>query len=213
MEYTSRYDFALKELDLLGELEGYCSVFNNVDRQGDKILKGAFKDTLEETGGKFPLLMGHDTGRICGFATGAKEDAHGLKVRGQLAIDADDGRNCYAIARLAQQLGTPLKMSFGYQIRENGSHFEGNTRVLTAVNIWEASVVAIPANPRAQITSVKESLQDPRMLALLLMETAGFPLEDANYIANHGFDAYKARQATGGGFATVIEAARKLYKN
>jgi HK97 family phage prohead protease len=158
MEYTGGFPFNVKALDAMGEIEGYASTFGKEpDRQGDAVRRGAFLPSLEETKGKFPLLMGHDTGRICGFATGAEDDSHGLLIRGQLALDSDEGRNCYAIARLAHQLKTPLKMSIGYMIREGGSEWDkgGRVRTLTAIDLLEVSFVAVPANPRAQVTGVK----------------------------------------------------------
>lgn len=160
MDYLGGFQFNIKELDAMGEIEGYASTFGKIpDRQGDVVKRGAFAQTIQETNGKgnFPLLMGHDTGRIAGFATGAEEDSHGLKIRGQLALDADEGRNCYAIARLAHQLKTPLKMSIGYMIREGGSEWDklGRIRTLTAIDLLEVSFVAVPANPRAEVTGVK----------------------------------------------------------
>lgn len=160
MEYLQG-NFAVKELDAMGEIEGYASTFRNVDRQGDRVAKGAFTDTIAETGGKFPLLMGHNTGRIIGFATGAEEDNHGLKMRGQLTLDADEGRNAYAIAKHAHTLKQPLKLSIGYMIRENGSTWDeaGRIRTLKAIDLLEVSFVAIPANPRAELTAVKDISQ------------------------------------------------------
>jgi HK97 family phage prohead protease len=150
------------------------------------VARGAFLPSIEETGGKFPLLMGHDTGRICGFATGAKEDAHGLKISGQLALDADEGRNCYAIAKLAHSLGTPLKMSIGYMIREGGSKWDerGRVRTLTAIDLLEVSFVAVPANPRAEVTGVKSEGMTIREFEKFLRDSGHFSKDKACAVAS-----------------------------
>jgi phage head maturation protease len=48
-----------KEVSEDGQFDGHAAVFGNVDLQGDKIKRGAFTRTLAETGGKWPVLMGH----------------------------------------------------------------------------------------------------------------------------------------------------------
>jgi Escherichia/Staphylococcus phage prohead protease len=188
MDYLSGFSFAIKELDAMGEIEGYASTFGKTpDRQGDVVKRGAFAQSIEETKGKFPLLMGHDTGRIAGFATGAEEDGHGLKIRGQLALDADEGRNAYAIARLAHQLNTPLKMSIGYMIREGGSEWDkaGRIRTLTAIDLLEVSFVAVPANPRAMVTGVKGEGMTTREFETFLRDSGHFSKDKACTIASH----------------------------
>ncbi len=188
MDYLGGFPFNIKELDAMGEIEGYASTFGKIpDRQGDVVKRGAFAQSLEETKGRFPLLMGHDTGRICGFATGAEEDSHGLKIRGQLALDADEGRNAYAIARLAHQLNTPLKMSIGYMIREGGSEWDKNGRIrtLTSIDLLETSFVAVPANPRAMVTGVKSDGMTTREFEKFLRDSGHFSKDRACAIASH----------------------------
>ena len=44
----------------VGRFEGYLSVFGNEDRYGDIVEPGAFTRTIEQNGGRFPLLWFHD---------------------------------------------------------------------------------------------------------------------------------------------------------
>lgn len=190
MEYLQG-NFAVKELDSMGEIEGYGSTFRNVDRQGDRVAQGAFGPTLEETKGKFPLLMGHDTRRIIGFATHAEEDRHGLLIRGQLTLDADEGRNAYAVAKHAHQLKQPLSLSIGYMIREGGATWDeaGKIRTLKAIDLLEVSFVAIPANPQAMLTSVKDCSEWSKRDLERHLRDVGYSEAAAKRILAAGFDA------------------------
>jgi len=192
MEYLSGVDFAIKELDALGEIEGYASTFGKKpDRQGDCIAKGAFAESLLETKGRFPLLMGHDTHRIIGFATGAEEDSHGLKIHGQLTLDADEGRNAYAIARHAHSLKQNLKLSIGYMVRENGSAWDeaGRIRTLKSIDLMEVSFVAIPANPQAMLTGIKQCAEWTKRDLEKHLRDVGYSEAAAKCIVAAGYDA------------------------
>jgi hypothetical protein len=172
--------FDLKEIDSDdGSFSGHAAVFGNVDLQGDRIRRGAFADSIAESSGRWPILMGHITSRIVGFSTGATEDAHGLFVTGEFTPDSDEGRNAYAIARHAARLKQPLGLSIGYSIREGGADLNSETGVrnLTALTVHEFSVAAVPANPRARIARVK-GLESVRQVEGLLRE-AGFTGDEA----------------------------------
>jgi uncharacterized protein len=150
--------FALKQVTETGQFEGHAAVFGNVDLQGDKIKRGAFAETIAESAGKWPVLMGHNTGRVVGFSTAAEEDTKGLRVAGEFTLASDEGRNAYATAKHAAGLGQKFGLSIGYGIREGGADFDPETGVRTLKNltVYEFSLAAIPANPRARIAHVKE---------------------------------------------------------
>ena len=196
MEYLGGIDFAVKELDVMGEFEGYASTFKNIDRQGDRVMPQAFTETLSESKGRVPILMGHDTGRIVGFGLSADQDDHGLKVWGQFTIEADEGRNAYALARHAQKVKQPLKMSIGYGVRDGGAKRDEKTgvRTLTAIDLYEYSLVAVPANPRASVTAVKENVEQwsKRDLEKHLRDV-GYSEAAAKCIVAAGYDALSAK--------------------
>ena len=156
MEYLD-CGFELKSVEESGVFEGYASTFGNMDLQHDIVMPGAFSATLASNKGKVPILMAHQTARIVGFGIDAEEDAKGLKVRGQFALDADDGRNAYAITKAAAANGSKLGLSIGYGVRKNGAEWdeEQNVRKLKAVDLYEYSIAAVPANPRARVSRVK----------------------------------------------------------
>jgi len=172
--------FHLKEIDAQdGSFSGHAAVFGNIDLQNDRIRRGAFADSIAESGGRWPILMGHITSRIVGFSTGADEDAHGLYVTGEFTLDSDEGKNAYATARHAARLKQPLGLSIGYSIRDGGADLnsESGVRNLTALTVHEFSLAAVPANPRARIARVK-GLESVRQVEGLLRE-AGFTGDEA----------------------------------
>ncbi len=174
--------FQIKELDENGTFEGHAAVFNNIDLQGDRIKRGAFADTIAESGGRWPILMGHLASRIVGFSTGAEEDSKGLRVRGEFTMDADEGRNAYATARHAARVKQPLGLSIGYMVAKDGSKFDADSgiRTLSALNVLEFSLAAVPANPRARIDRIK-GLENIRQVEATLKE-AGFTGDEARII-------------------------------
>jgi uncharacterized protein len=157
LEHTKLFDCEYKSAAEPGQFEAYVSTFGNKDRQDDIVERGAFADTLKETGGSVPILMGHITSRIVGFGISAEENERGLKVLGEFTLESDEGRNAYAIAQHAAKLGHKLGLSIGYRVRKDGAEFDEarGVRRLKSVDLYEYSIAAVPANPRATMTRVK----------------------------------------------------------
>jgi HK97 family phage prohead protease len=149
-----------------GEVEGYAATFGNVDLQGDMILKGAFKRTLDHWAsakGRIPLVDGHmaaDTERLLGSVASAKEDAVGLRFRAvfsevQRAQDARrkaiEGHLTGVSIGWLPDPGVPDAITF-----QEGS--QGIVRVLKAIRLLEISLTPIPANPEATLTAAKTAI-------------------------------------------------------
>lgn len=141
-----------------GEFKGYASVFGNVDSYGDIVEPGAFKRTLEEwkaTGDTIPVLWGHDMfdpfSNIGGLLS-AEEDDHGLLVHGSL--DVTDNPKAAQVYRLMKGRRT-RKMSFAYAVRDEKQDDAGNH--LNDLDLFEVSVVQVPANQEAEILDVKRA--------------------------------------------------------
>lgn len=197
MEYLD-CRFELKSVeDERGIFEGWASAFGNLDLQGDVVLPGAFAATLASNKGKVPILMAHQTARIVGFGLDAEEDDKGLKVRGQFALDADDGRNAYAITKAASAAGSKLGLSIGYGVRKNGAEWdeEQNVRKLKAVDLYEYSIAAVPANLRARVSRVKAdwTIRDFEEH----LREAGLSKEAAKRFVARGYSALEDRRDAG----------------
>lgn len=160
----------LKEIDLepgetpddAGVFEGYAAVFNNVDSYGDVIRPGAFAKTIadfEQRDRVIPVLYGHDFNdpfSNIGAVEHVEEDSHGLKIRARLDIDQPKAAQVY---RLMKQRRLN-EMSFAFRV-VNGAFIEMDSEEVYEIrelNLFEVSVVPIGANPKAEVTSVKNSV-------------------------------------------------------
>jgi HK97 family phage prohead protease len=187
-QFTCSFEF--KELTENGQFDGHAAVFGNVDLQGDRIKRGAFARTLEATRGRWPILMGHLMSRVVGFSLGAEEDSKGLAVTGEFTMDSDEGRNAYATARHAARVKSPLGLSIGYGIGKDGAKFnsESGVRDLTDLDVYEFSLAAVPANPRARMGRVKA--EDARIKADDLLSAP--QIEEV--LREAGFSRHEARR-------------------
>lgn len=155
---------ALDIADEGGIVEGYAATFDREpDSYGDVIAPGAFAETVESWNAKMaegiyvPLLYGHNTsdpeyniGRI----TEIREDERGLWVHGEL--DAENEKGQY-VRKLARE-GRLYQFSFAYAVRDYGeAELDDGRRVneLRDLDLYEVSLVQIPANQHAVITGIK----------------------------------------------------------
>ncbi len=146
-----------------GIVEGYAATFDRIpDSYGDVIKAGAFADTLkawEESGKPIPLLYGHSTEDPeynIGKVVEAHEDERGLFVRCE--FDADNEKAQY-VRKLVQE-GRLYQFSFAYQVIDAGTvelDGGGEAYELRKLDLFEVSVVQVPANQRAVVTGVKSA--------------------------------------------------------
>lgn len=154
---TRSFDIKVKAADLEeGVISGYASVFGNVDSYGDIVVRGAFSRflaDLQASGKTIPVFYGHnmeDPKANIGRALELREDEHGLWFRAQLDLSGDTyGRVVY------EQLkdGRLDSMSFGFSVIDSKATDAGYE--LRELELYEISVVPIPANKEALITEVK----------------------------------------------------------
>lgn len=147
------FDFDLKEITSEGVIEGYAAVFNNVDFGGDKIIPGAFADTIKRTGGKIPILSDHQV--HIGWGMEAAEDSKGLMVKGKLDLNVQAARERYSLAKTGHDLGAKMGMSIGYSARKPA--WENDVRILSKIDLHEYSIVSFPMNEKARVTALKQA--------------------------------------------------------
>lgn len=145
-----------------GTVEGYASTFDREpDSYGDVVAPGAFAESLErwrETGKPIPLLYGHNTGDPecnIGQIVEASEDARGLHVVGE--FDGGSPKAQY-VRRLVQE-GRLWQFSFAYDVRDAGEVEIDGRRCceLRKIDIFEVSLVKVPANRHAEVTDIKSA--------------------------------------------------------
>lgn len=166
-----------------GEIAGVAVAFGNVDALGDIVMPGAFLASLADhkAAGTAPaMLWSHAQSEPIGRWLEVRETARGLEVRGKLS-DVPRGRDARTLA-----LDGALGLSIGYIARDFDYDAAGH-RLLRAVDLAEISLVAIPANKRAKITSIKSALEyTPRDLESILRD-AGVPKAMAKGVVAVGF--------------------------
>lgn len=147
-----------------GEFLGYASVFGNKDSYGDVVVKGAFADTLgvwAKSGNTLPVLWGHDMAdpfANIGAVIEAKEDDHGLLVKGRLDLENPKAKQVYRLIKGRRV----SQMSFAYDVEE-GSFIEKKDDAghddsyyeLRKLKLYEVSVVPIGANQETEVLAVK----------------------------------------------------------
>jgi len=178
-------DFVLdtKAVTADGQIEGLAAGYGNVDAGGDVIVPGALARSLK--GRKsVPMLMYHDQTRPAGVWTDFAESREGLIVKGQLSLSSQIGQEAHGLVRDGAIGG----LSIGYRtIREA---VVGKTRQLLELALYEVSLVTIPMNERAVITSVKALVENGRLPTLPEFESflreAGFSKSQATAIAGKG---------------------------
>ena len=142
-----------------GKVAGFFSTYDKTpDSYGDIIEPGAFTETLEKrkaTGHPFPLCLNHDFSVVIGACDSIEEKEKGPFVEASLF---DTGR--------AQEVRTWLKsgaiyqFSFAYDVLQRRDPTEeekkqGIFNKLTKLDLYEVSLVPVPANQTAIVTEIK----------------------------------------------------------
>lgn len=146
----------VKSASCEGEFTGYASIYNIVDKFGDVILPGAFRDTLANTK-QILLLWQHDHKEPIGYFAEIRETVHGLFVKGKLLTELIRAREAYTLIKS----GVIDGLSIGFEIDD--AFFAGDVRYIKRVTLWEISLVTFPANRDARVQDVK--CKTPQMLA------------------------------------------------
>lgn len=165
------FPFEIKSLSADGSFAGYASVFNVVDSQRDLMLPGAFKATLKSRTQPVQLLWQHQWESPIGVIESLFEDSRGLYIKGKLLMEVMQAREAHALLKA----GVIRGLSIGYSVKRAERDPQTGVRRLQEVDLWEVSVVTLPANESAQVTVVKA--RDPEIDALIAaMERASHAL-------------------------------------
>lgn len=132
------------------QVSGYVSTFGNVDLGGDVVEPGAFKKTLK-SGPKVRFLLSHDPRQVLGTPKKLHEDSKGLF--GQFKISKTQLGGDTRQLLLDDAIDS---FSIGYSADTYTIDQKEGVRHLDAVTLYEASLVAMPMNPAAVVTGVKE---------------------------------------------------------
>lgn len=181
-------------------VSGYFSSFNNVDSDGDMIMKGAFTKSIQEhgvdsqTNRKISHLAFHDVTRPVGNLKVLREDEKGLYFESEMGTH-DDGDNALRMYKD----GIIKEHSIGFNYVADKTNFIeiesdkttnplvkdiGGYWSLTEVKLWEGSFVTFGANAETpNLTNIKsqEDLNNVMSNLKQRMDTFIKALKDGNY--------------------------------
>jgi len=143
-----------------GTIEGYASLFGEIDQARDMVVRGAFAETLRARPvQRVPMLFQHDPSEPVGVWLELREDHRGLYARGRLIPDVKRARELLSLL----DAGAIDGLSIGF--RAARARIDPRTRVrsLLAVDLWEISIVTFPLLAGARVRSVKEASSPPRI--------------------------------------------------
>ena len=153
--------FAAKtRIDADGTVEGYASLFGEIDAARDVVMRGAFRASLAVRGARrVPMLFQHDPSEPIGVWLDLHEDATGLFARGRLIPEVARARELLSLLRAVAIDG----LSIGF--RAARARIDPRTRVrsLLAVDLWEISIVTFPLLAGARVTAVKQAFSPPSL--------------------------------------------------
>ena len=150
-------EFRVKSAEDSGTISGYFSTYDREpDSYGDIIAPGAFTETIkkrEESGHPFPLCWNHDLDQIIG-----KVDSIEYTDKGPLMTASFFDSPLAQEKREIVKSGVVYQFSFAYDIEDwEEVELEDGRKVneLRKLNLFEVSIVPIPANQNAVMTEVK----------------------------------------------------------
>jgi len=141
-------------IDADGTVEGYASLFGELDQARDMMMRGAFAETLSARGiRRVPMLFQHDPSEPVGIWLELREDHRGLFARGRLIPEVARGRELLSLLRAGAIDG----LSIGF--RTSKARIDPRTRIrrIYAVDLWEISIVTFPVLAGARVRAVKRS--------------------------------------------------------
>ena len=141
-------------IDADGTVEGYASLFGEIDQARDMVMAGAFAATLQMRGiRRIPMLFQHDPSEPVGVWLELREDHRGLYARGRLIPEVTRGRELLSLVRAGAIDG----LSIGFRTVKGNIDPRSRVRRLVAVDLWEISIVTFPLLAGARVRAVKQS--------------------------------------------------------
>lgn len=135
-----------------GTIEGYASLFGEIDQARDMVMPGAFRTTLRTRGiHRIPMLFQHDPAEPIGIWLELREDLRGLYARGRLIPEVTRARELLSLLRAGAIDG----LSIGFKTVTARLDPKTRIRKLDQIDLWEISLVTFPLLPGARVRAVK----------------------------------------------------------
>ena len=141
-----------------GTVEGYASLFGEIDQARDKVMRGAFADSLRTRGiNRIPILFQRDPAEPVGVWLDLHEDARGLYAR---AAHSRSRARPRAALFAARRRNRRLVDRLPHRARPHRSQDRGCS--LMAVDLWAISIVTFPLLTSARVHAVKQASSPPQ---------------------------------------------------
>lgn len=206
VDRSHRYTPALEiKLDAAGKVSGYASAWGGPpDAHGDIVQRGAFARTLAELKRESvspAMLWAHDQSRPIGRWDRFEEDDFGLYAEGTVNLSTEAGRE----AKAHVDAGDVGGLSIGFMVPPHGQKDTGGGRLITDADLYEVSLVSIPANRRARLNlGSKADLER-------LLHKSGLPKGAAVKLAAGGWPALLGDDA-GDHSRILVSAADRIRR-
>ena len=193
----------------VGVFEGYASVFDIIDSDGDIILPGAYKKALATQSRQVGMFFNHQTWELpVGKWQNLEEDSKGLIVIGELT----PGLSVSNDLRAAMEHKTVEGMSVGFTVTKDDYALIDTGRAFKNVQaLREISICTFPANEQATIESMKsmESIATIRDVEHWLRDSAGLSKSQAlGFIAR--FKSAVRSDSEGGEITALLERIKSF---
>jgi HK97 family phage prohead protease len=141
-------------IDADGTVEGYASLFGEVDQARDMVMPGAFTATLTLRGlRRIPMLFQHDPAEPVGIWLELREDGRGLFAHGRLIPEVTRGKELLALVKAGAIDG----LSIGFRTGKGSVDPRSRIRKLDQIDLWEISIVTFPLLTGARVRAVKDA--------------------------------------------------------
>lgn len=159
------FELKAKE-DETGMIAGFFSTYDEEpDSYGDIIRPGAFTETIKkrtESGHPFPLCFNHDFSQVIGAVDKIEDTEKGPYIEAHF-LDTALAQD----VRKMLKSGAIYQFSFAYDVLgweepTKEQRAKGIWNVLTKLEVFEISVVTVPANQNAVATEVKSGRRNSK---------------------------------------------------
>ena len=149
-----------------GKISGFFSTYDEEpDSYGDIVAPGAFTETIkarEATGHPFPLCFNHNMDAVIGTVDSIEDTEKGPLITASF-LNTEKAQE----VREMVKSGGVYQFSFAYDVKGWAEPTEeqkakGIANVLTKVDLYEVSVVVVPANQNAVVTDIKSGKRNSK---------------------------------------------------
>lgn len=192
-----------------GIFEGYASVFNVVDGDGDIIEPGAFANALKTQSRAVAMFFNHRRNEIpVGKWLDLAEDSVGLHVRGELT----PGNPQSDALKAAMIHGTVGGMSVGFSAaKADVSSIATGYSFKNASRLNEISICTFPANEQATVSALKslDAIESIRDAETWLRDSAGLSKSEAQALIARIKSAVRS-DSEGGEITAILDRIKSF---